>query len=173
MLGAENSAGIQKAGEGMQEPAHLRGCGAGIRGRQFSWRTPSIALAKSASETRPTMLRGRFVAALEDEHARNAGDAVLGRDVVGVIDVELADLDATGIAGRELVDGRRELPTGAAPGGPKLTTTGISLWETSFCQLSLVNSRTLPPAMDRSFLNKFKLESQTIHASKPNPAPRR
>src|SRR5437764_1146598 len=66
----------------------------------------------------------RLLAALEDEDAWNAGHAVLGGDVVGVIDVEFADLDPAGIARRQLVNRRRQGATGAAPRRPEIDDDG-------------------------------------------------
>src|SRR5262249_40559689 len=66
----------------------------------------------------------RLVAAFEDEHLRDAGDAVLHSEVGVVVGVELTDLDLAGELVGELVDRGRQRPARPAPGRPKVHQDG-------------------------------------------------
>src|ERR1051325_2299076 len=60
------------------------------------------------------------LAAGEHEDARNAVDAVLGRQILRVVDVQLADLDFADVFGGNAVDGRRQGAAGTAPWRPEI-----------------------------------------------------
>src|SRR5262249_35195339 len=57
---------------------------------------------------------------LEDHQRRDRLDAVLGRGLRILIDVELDDLHLAVERARDLLEGRRDHPAGAAPFGPEV-----------------------------------------------------
>src|SRR5262249_36033733 len=66
----------------------------------------------------------RFLAAVEAEHLGNAGAAVADGDFLAIVDVQFAHLHLVVEMGRQVVNDRRQRPTGPPPGLPEIDDDG-------------------------------------------------
>ena len=92
---------------------------------------PALPIGSEAEELGEFILRcqtdvlTRFLSAREDEHGRDAADAVLLGDFRGLVDVEFADLCFAFVLVGELIDDRRQGFAGAAPRRGEIHEDGL------------------------------------------------
>jgi hypothetical protein len=80
--------------------------------------------------------RVNLLAILEEEESGHGGDAVLGGDLGGLVDVDLVELDVL-VGQAELLDLRGDGLAGAAPGGEEVDEDGLGGVDDLLVPLSL------------------------------------